>query len=167
MAMQSQHIMVFDFSLHLSRFSLTILSLFQVGGLILFRLSLLFPPQGLMIYSIKVKIVQTFHLQSPIDSTHSSTPPPHSQTIFILDSSHPPNYAKVSEESGGRSGSATPSKSGVPLKVLKKDEMWKVNHLARLPNDNHIRPSTHEGTKSPISVNHSVRHHPLSLHSVP
>ena len=110
-----------------------------------------------MIYSIKVKILQTFHLQSPTDSSHSSTPPPHSQTIFILDSSHPPNYAKVSAEEGGRSGSATPSKSGMPLKVLRRDEMWKVNHLARLPNDNHIRPSTHEGTKSPISVNHSVR----------
>jgi len=116
-----------------------------------------------MIYSIKVKILQTFHLQSPTDSSHSSTPPPHSQTIFILDSSHPPNYAKVSAEEGGRSGSATPSKSGMPLKVLRRDEMWKVNHLARLPNDNHIRPSTHEGTKSPISVNHSVKFFPPSL----
>ncbi|GAA6016537.1 hypothetical protein JCM11491_002354 [Sporobolomyces phaffii] len=136
MAMQSQHIMV--------------------GGLLLFRLSLLFPPQGLMIYSIKVKIVQTFHLQSPSDKAHESIPPPHSQTIFILDSAHPPNFAKVQEDNlGARSGSATP-KIG-PLKVLKKDEMWAIHHLARLPNDNHIRPSTHEGTKSPISVTHSIQ----------
>ncbi|GAA5998490.1 hypothetical protein JCM5350_003034, partial [Sporobolomyces pararoseus] len=136
MAMQSQHIMV--------------------GGLLLFRLSLLFPPQGLMIYSIKVKIIQTFHLQSPTNKAHESIPPPHSQTIFILDSAHPPNFAKVQEDNlGARSGSATP-KIG-PLKVLKKDEMWKIHHLARLPNDNHIRPSTHEGTKSPISVTHSIQ----------
>lgn len=123
----------------------------------LFRLSLLFPPQGLMIYSIKIKIIQTFHLQSPTNKAHESIPPPHSQTIFILDSAHPPNFAKVQEDNlGARSGSATP-KIG-PLKVLKKDEMWKIHHLARLPNDNHIRPSTHEGTKSPISVTHSVRY---------
>ncbi|GAA5911200.1 uncharacterized protein JCM6883_001936 [Sporobolomyces salmoneus] len=136
MAMQSQHIMV--------------------GGLLLFRLSLLFPPQGLMIYSIKVKIIQTFHLRSPTDTAHESIPPPHSQTVFILDSAHPPNFAKVQEDNlGARSGSATP-KIG-PLKVLRPDEMWKIHHLARLPNDNHIRPSTHEGTKSPISVTHTIQ----------
>ncbi|GAA5943731.1 uncharacterized protein JCM15063_005819 [Sporobolomyces koalae] len=136
MGLQSQHVMV--------------------GGLLLFRLSLLFPPQGIMIYSIKVKIIQKFHLQSPTNKAHESVPPPHSQTIFILDSAHPPNFAKVKEDNlGARSGSATP-KVG-PLKVLRKDEMWKIHHLARLPNDNHIRPSTHEGTKSPISVTHSIQ----------
>ncbi|GAA5959797.1 hypothetical protein JCM21900_001018 [Sporobolomyces salmonicolor] len=136
MAMQSQHIMV--------------------GGLLLFRLSLLFPPRDLYIYSIKVKIVQQFHLKSPQDASHESAPPPHAQTVFILDSAHPPNMAKVQDNNlGGRSGSQTPRFG--PLKVLKKDEMWKIHHLARLPNDNHIRPTTHEGTVTPISVTHSIQ----------
>ncbi|GAA5851155.1 hypothetical protein JCM8547_004149 [Rhodosporidiobolus lusitaniae] len=135
MSLQSQHIMV--------------------GGLLLFRLSLLFPPMDLFIYSIKVKILQQFQLRSPVDRTHSSTPPPSPQTVFILDSAHPPNSAKVQDEGrGARSGSATPRVG--PLKSLRKDEMWNVIHLCRLPNDNHIRPSTPEGTETPITVHHTI-----------
>ncbi|GAA6027182.1 hypothetical protein JCM8097_002462 [Rhodosporidiobolus ruineniae] len=136
MSMQSQHIMV--------------------GGLLLFRLTLLFPPMDLMIYSIKVKIIQNFKLRSPVDRDHICTPPPSPQTVFILDSTHPPNDAKVKDEGrGARSGSQTPRVG--PLKALAKDEMWKVIHLARLPSDNHIRPSTPEGTDSAISVHHSIQ----------
>ncbi|BGP61365.1 hypothetical protein NBRC10512_003678 [Rhodotorula toruloides] len=127
----------------------------MVGGLLLFRLNLLFPPVDIFIYSIKVKIIQTFHLQSPVDKNHATDPTPHSQTVFILDSAHPPNYGKVSDEGrGGKSGTQTPRMG--PLKALRKDEMWKVHHLARIPNDNHLRPSTQEGTVTPISVSHSI-----------
>jgi hypothetical protein len=127
----------------------------MVGGLLLFRLNLLFPPVDVFIYSIKVKIIQTFHLQSPVDKNHATDPTPHPQTVFILDSAHPPNYGKVSDEGrGGKSGTQTPRMG--PLKALRKDEMWKVHHLARIPNDNHLRPSTQEGTVTPISVSHSI-----------
>ncbi|GAA5999006.1 uncharacterized protein JCM10292_003251 [Rhodotorula paludigena] len=128
----------------------------MVAGLLLFRLNLLFPPMDLLIYSIKVKIIQSFQLRSPVDKDHTSSPPPVAQTVFILDAAHPPNFAKVSEKDlGGKSGTQTP-RAG-PLKVLKKDEMWKIHHLARLPNDNHIRPSTQEGTITPISVRHTIQ----------
>ncbi|GAA5824110.1 hypothetical protein JCM11251_001526 [Rhodosporidiobolus azoricus] len=136
MALQSQHIMV--------------------GGLLLFRLSLLFPPIDLFVYSIKVKILQQFTLRSPLGDHHTCTPPPSAQTVFILDCTHPPNNAKVQDEGrGARSGSQTPRVG--PLKCLQKDEMWNVIHLARLPNDNHIRPTTPEGTESPITVHHTLQ----------
>ncbi|BGP16113.1 hypothetical protein JCM10213v2_004107 [Rhodosporidiobolus nylandii] len=136
MAMQSQHIMV--------------------GGLLLFRLSLLFPPMDLFIYSVKVKIIQTFQLRSPVDRNHQSTPPPSPVTVFILDSTHPPNEAKVQDDGrGARSGSQTPRVG--PLKALKKDEMYSLVHLARLPNDNHLRPSTPEGTDTPLTVHHTIQ----------
>ena len=82
----------------------------MVGGLLLFRLNLLFPPTDLLIYSIKVKIVQAFELRSPVDKEHTCSPPPWAQTVFILDSAHPPNMAKISEDnaSGAKSGMQTP-----------------------------------------------------------
>ncbi|GAA5899240.1 hypothetical protein JCM6882_009292 [Rhodosporidiobolus microsporus] len=136
MALQSQHIMV--------------------GGLLLFRLSLLFPPMDIFVYSIKVKILQQFALRSPLENHHTCNPPPSPQTVFILDSTHPPNNAKVQDEGrGARSGSQTPRVG--PLKSLRKDELWNVIHLARLPNDNHLRPSTPEGTESPITVHHTLQ----------
>ncbi|BGP40006.1 hypothetical protein JCM10450v2_003986 [Rhodotorula kratochvilovae] len=129
----------------------------MVGGLLLFRLNLLFPPVDLFIYSIKVKIVQAFHLRSPVEKDHAVSPPPYAQTVFILDAAHPPNSAKISEEEGrgAKSGMQTP-RAG-PLKALRKDEMWRLHHLARLPNDNHIRPSTQEGTTTPIACHHTIQ----------
>lgn len=136
MAMQSQHCMV--------------------GGLLLFRLNLLFPPIDLFIYTIKVKIIQNFHLQSPVDKGHKADPPPNAFTVFIIDAAHPPNYGKVSETTKpARSEPQTP-KIG-PLKGLQKDEMWKIHHLARLPNDNSCRPTTFEGTHTPLNVSHTIQ----------
>ncbi|GAA5899208.1 hypothetical protein JCM6882_009284 [Rhodosporidiobolus microsporus] len=135
MALQSQHI--------------------TVGGLLLFRLSLLFPPMDIFIYSIKVKILQQFTLRSPVED-HTCTPPPSPQTVFILDATHPPNNAKVQDEGrGAPSGSQTPRDG--PLKSLRKDELWNVIHLARLPNDNHIRPSTPPGTQTPLTLHHTLQ----------
>lgn len=136
MAMQSQHCMV--------------------GGLLLFRLNLLFPPIDLVIYTIKVKIIQTFHLQSPVDKDHSADPSPTAQTVFIIDAAHPPNYGKVSDTMRNSKSEPQTPRIG-PMKVLRKDEMWKVHHLARIPNDNILRPSTFEGTITPISVSHSIQ----------
>ncbi|TKA51709.1 hypothetical protein B0A53_05414 [Rhodotorula sp. CCFEE 5036] len=136
MAMQSQHCMV--------------------GGLLLFRLNLLFPPIDLVIYTIKVKIIQTFHLQSPVDKDHSADPSPTAQTVFIIDAAHPPNYGKVSDTMRNAKSEPQTPRIG-PMKVLRKDEMWKVHHLARIPNDNILRPSTFEGTITPISVSHSIQ----------
>ncbi|GAA5989603.1 hypothetical protein JCM10908_000549 [Rhodotorula pacifica] len=136
MALQSQHCMV--------------------GGLLLFRLNLLFPPIDLVIYTIKVKIVQTFHLQSPVDKNHTADPPSAAQTVFIVDAAHPPNYGKVSDTT--RTPKSEPQTPRIgPMKVLRKDEMWKLHHLSRLPNDNMIRPSTFEGTITPISVSHTIQ----------
>ncbi|KWU43092.1 hypothetical protein RHOSPDRAFT_26550 [Rhodotorula sp. JG-1b] len=136
MAMQSQHCMV--------------------GGLLLFRLNLLFPPIDLVIYTIKVKIIQTFHLQSPVDKDHSADPSPTAQTVFIIDAAHPSNYGKVSDTMRNSKSEPQTPRIG-PMKVLRKDEMWKVHHLARIPNDNILRPSTFEGTITPISVSHSIQ----------
>ncbi|POY74790.1 hypothetical protein BMF94_2063 [Rhodotorula taiwanensis] len=126
----------------------------MVGGLLLFRLNLLFPPIDLLIYTIKVKIVQSFKLRSPIDKDHHAEPPQSAQTVFIIDASHPPNFGKIAD-------TIKPVKPenlrSSPLKAVRQDELWKIHHLARLPNDNMIRPSTFEGTITPIAVSHTIQ----------
>lgn len=137
MTMQSQHCMV--------------------GGLLLFRLNLPFPPMDLFVYSIRVRIIQSVRLQSPVDKSHIQYPTPSVQTVFILDAETHPNNGKVSEPSRpSKSNQQTTPHLG-PMKVLRKDEPWKVLHLARIPSDNFVRPSTFAGTITPISISHSIQ----------
>lgn len=136
MTMQSQHCMV--------------------GGLLLFRLNLPFPPMDFFIYSIRVRIIQSIRLQSPVDKSHIQCPQPSVQTVFALDATTPPNNGKVSEPTRPNKNDPHTTRLG-PMKVLRKDEMWKVLHLARLPSDNFLRPSTFAGTITPISVSHAIQ----------
>ncbi|KAI5477091.1 Immunoglobulin E-set domain protein [Pseudohyphozyma bogoriensis] len=135
MALQSQHIMV--------------------GGLMLLRFNLLSPPADMMIFSIKVKINQHFVLKSFTSPGFTSTPPVDSRTVCQIDATNHANFGKVEEKSiGGRSGSQTPAHG--PMKILSKGESFTLFHLARLPNDNMIRPSTHPGTDTGINVTHTA-----------
>ncbi|KWU43089.1 Proteophosphoglycan ppg4, partial [Rhodotorula sp. JG-1b] len=136
MTMQSQHCMV--------------------GGLLLFRLNLPFPPTDFFIYSIRVRIIQSIRLQSPVDKSHIQCPQPSVQTVFALDATTPPNNGKVSEPTRPNKSDPHTTRLG-PMKVLRKDKMWKVLHLARLPSDNFLRPSTFAGTITPISVSHAIQ----------
>lgn len=44
-----------------------------------------------------------------------------------------------------------------PLATLSKPgRKWEVHHLARLPNDDNLRPSTHPGSVTPIRVSHAL-----------
>lgn len=109
--------------------------------------------------SIKVKINQHFTLRSNIDRTRIATPPSDPRTVILLNASHPPNYgvidvASLDTNKDQRSRSSTPSVG--PLKVLSADQEWKIHHLARLPNDNCLRPSTQVGTESAISARHDI-----------
>lgn len=136
MTMQSQHCMV--------------------GGLLLFRLNLPFPPMDLFVYSIRVRIIQSVRLHSPVDKSHIQCPTPSVQTVFVLDATIPPNNGKVSEPARPNKTDPQSTRLG-PMKVLRKDEPWKVLHLARIPSDNFVRPSTFAGTITPISISHAIQ----------
>ncbi|GAA5989614.1 hypothetical protein JCM10908_000553 [Rhodotorula pacifica] len=136
MTMQSQHCMV--------------------GGLLLFRLNLPFPPVDLFIYSIRVKIIQSVRLQSPVYKAHVQYPAPSVLPIFSLDAANPPNYGKISDPKRGPAAGTPISQLG-PMQVLRKDDAWKIHHLARLPSDNYLRPSTFAGTVTPFSISHTIQ----------
>ncbi|GAA5879422.1 hypothetical protein JCM3774_005236 [Rhodotorula dairenensis] len=128
----------------------------MVGGLLLFRLNLPFPPRDLFIYSIRVRIIQAVRLQSPVDKSHVQYPTPGVQTVFELDATNPPNNGKVSEPVRPNRTNGDPPQLG-PMKVLRRDELWKVLHLGRIPSDNFVRPSTFAGTITPISISHRIQ----------
>lgn len=44
----------------------------------------------------------------------------------------------------------------IPLQIIEAGGSYHVSHLARLPNDDIIRPSTLEGTKTPIQTRHEL-----------
>lgn len=137
MALQSQHI--------------------TVAGLLLFRFHLLCPPHAVQIYSIKVKINQKVVLHSAIEEGFTIAVPPDPRTVFRLDAVHPPNSGHIvvaTSSATSRSGSQTPHLG--PLRTVERDEDWKFMHLARVPNDNSLRPSTQEGSQTGIVIQHDI-----------
>ncbi|GAA5824172.1 hypothetical protein JCM11251_001551 [Rhodosporidiobolus azoricus] len=127
----------------------------MIAGLLLLRLSLVSPPNDVFIFSVRVKILQQFTLRSPKDQ-HSCSPPPAPQTVMILDAAHPANNAKMQDDGRGDQTSTAPSREA-PLKALRKGQAWNLVHLARLPNDNHLRPSSPDGTDTPIAAHHTLQ----------
>lgn len=126
-----------------------------MAGLLLLRFNLISAPTDLIIYSLKVKILQHFNLQSFSDPSAIYTAPVDPRTVLIIDAAHPPNFGIVEGPSNaGRSGSQTPQ-SG-PFKILSKGSGFKLHHLVRLPNDNAMRPSTQRGTETGIHVRHDI-----------
>lgn len=119
----------------------------QVGGLLLCRLHLFSPPTDLIIYSVKVKILQHFTVTSPSDSSRTATLPTDIRTVIHLDSSHLPNHGDVKQQDRHATG---------PLKVLKAGEAYQMHHLGRLLDHDTLRPSTSEHTDAAIRVRHEI-----------
>lgn len=135
--------------------SLTPFFIPQVGGLLLLRFNLISPPTNLVIFAIKVKINQHFTIHSAIDPEHVAYPPADARTVMVLDASHPPNFAHIEGPlPASHSGYQTPRLG--PLKILRPEEQYKIHHLARLPNDNILRPSTQEWSESAIRTKHDI-----------
>ncbi|KAM0748179.1 hypothetical protein T439DRAFT_328164 [Meredithblackwellia eburnea MCA 4105] len=123
----------------------------MVGGLLLLRFSLVSPPTDIHIYSVKVKINQIFTLHSTINPKHKLQCPPDPRIIINIDGSHPANFGHIDQP---------PSRPGSPhlgpMKVVTQGNSFCISHLARLPNDNHLRPTTQPGTVTGISVSHEI-----------
>ncbi|GAA6013166.1 hypothetical protein JCM10207_006192 [Rhodosporidiobolus poonsookiae] len=126
-----------------------------VGGLLLLRFYLPSPPQDLFLHSIKVSLKETFHLSSPDDPSRRASIPETTHTVCILSSSAPPNSAQMSS-SGRGAPRRDLSPSAAPLARVPSGEGIEVVHLARMPNDNHLRPTTMEGSETPIRVEAGV-----------
>ncbi|GAA5820947.1 hypothetical protein JCM11251_001889 [Rhodosporidiobolus azoricus] len=130
-----------------------------VGGLLLMRLRLLSPPTTILLHSIKVSIAESFALFSPSNPEAGSieVPPAH-HPVFILDGSHPPNEGLPTRlhDSGRGASRRNLSAHATPLALVTARGGAEVMHVARLPSDNFLRPSTREGTDTPIRIWHRI-----------
>ncbi|SCV74378.1 BQ2448_6810 [Microbotryum intermedium] len=130
----------------------------MVGGLILLRFELVAPPSHVVLYAIKVKINQYFHLISPSDPNKTSEPPVDVKTVMHLDGTRSPNFGKVEKAVLASYAAARndPTKASSPLKVLQPGQGYKIHHLARFPNDTVLRPSTPTWSNASIRVRHGL-----------
>ncbi|GAA6013089.1 hypothetical protein JCM10207_006168 [Rhodosporidiobolus poonsookiae] len=120
-----------------------------VGGLILARVYLPSPPQDLYLHSIRLSLKQQYRLTSPSNPSRKADAPLASHTIFIVDGESPENGAEP-EDDGRGAARRNPSPFAPPLRRVPQGEPCEIVHLARMPNDNRLRPTTHEGTKTPL-----------------
>jgi hypothetical protein len=138
----------------------------MVGGLVLLKMHFLAPNVELVVHAVRVKVLQTAELRSP-STGHACTTKPFVQPVFILDALHPPNNACLNPAPTPTSlspplaaaavpATASPA-SSAPLFTLVPGTEHRLRHLGRLPNDNEVRPTTQEGTDTPIRMKHELQ----------
>lgn len=141
-----------------------------VGGLLLLRFSFPAPPLDTVLHSIKLSIFQTFFLTSPRPQKGSDFSTlqvkPAAHIVTILDSTHPQNSGEMQDDGRG-APRRNLDKHAKPLAVVRSGKGAEIVHLARLPNDNGLRPTTRIGTHTPIRIEHTLELEVLYRELVP
>ena len=122
----------------------------QVGGLLFLRFNILSPPTDLTVLSLKVRIDQHFTLKSSIEPNYVIEPPVDRRTIIDLNSTNPANNGILSHSHARR------EKKDSPLVVVPMGTTQTFVHLARLPGDEYLRPSTIVGVNPGITVRDDI-----------
>ncbi|KAI5475003.1 Arrestin-like, N-terminal and Immunoglobulin E-set domain protein [Pseudohyphozyma bogoriensis] len=138
-----------------------------VSSLLNFEISLASPPAGLALKKLKAFVEQTFEITYP--DGRIARPPPVRHRLFEVDETTTKAPAPPSNRKDGKAYYSPPaSPSGKELGLdgseggndglppVRVGEEWVVKKLARLPNDDKIRPTTLEGLRSRVRVTHSV-----------
>lgn len=125
-----------------------------MGGLLLFRFHLLpLANRPIIIASIALNIRQRFSLQSPTDPARTLEPVPDLLRAAFVDGAHPPNDGNLQLD---KPPLASRGRDLTHLWSSEGGGELKFKHLARLPKDNVLRPSTFPGTKAFIKLRHMV-----------
>ncbi|KAF8311379.1 hypothetical protein DL93DRAFT_2083370 [Clavulina sp. PMI_390] len=128
-----------------------------VGGLLHFDARLAALPSRTQIVSVSTIIVAHY----TINSNQRLSQPPQFATkatkLFVLDANNPPiPQTQVPTKIPPASTTRRDRKPEEPLTTVEPGESYQVMHLVRLPNDDTIRPSTPQGTKTPIDTRHEL-----------
>ncbi|EJD55551.1 hypothetical protein AURDEDRAFT_109835 [Auricularia subglabra TFB-10046 SS5] len=147
-----------------------------VGGVVHFMLNLASVPTDTYVYSVSAIIKQSYFLRSHLKPNLTGTPPPHKRPVFVLDHRTPvrrpqvksrpsspttPAPAPSPERTGGRPSTVVRSKGTPPpgkdvLAFIKAGESLEISHVARMPDDDLLRPTTQKSTVAPITISHQV-----------
>lgn len=131
-----------------------------VSSLIHAELHFLSPPQTLSIIHISCLIAQTFvvHYKDP---GRIARPIPKRHVLMKVDvSAHANPLVPTPSRPIGGAGNSAPldpvREDSSPLHELKFEEEFRYASLFRVPNDDHIRPSTLPATETKIRVSHKL-----------
>ncbi|GAA5858124.1 hypothetical protein JCM8547_005660 [Rhodosporidiobolus lusitaniae] len=128
-----------------------------VANLLLFRLILPAPATTVHLLSIKVTILQTSFLTSPHPNSPSEPfeTQPESFVVCVLNAEYPPNDARMRDNGRGAPRRRV-TKDTLPFRSLEAGEGAQIAHLARLENDNVLRPSARPATETPNRTEHKI-----------
>ncbi|KAM0745994.1 hypothetical protein T439DRAFT_330189 [Meredithblackwellia eburnea MCA 4105] len=120
-----------------------------VASLLNLRVALLGPPEQVTIQSITCSVVQAFEISFKDGSV--SRPPAKSYRLAPVATQPTPKPILPYETSDN-----APLKDLEPLYELDKGEEFKWSKLMRIPDDDHCRPTTLEGTDTRIRASHKI-----------
>lgn len=146
-----------------------------VGGVVHFMLNLASVPADTYVHSVSAVIRQSYFLRSHLKPNLTGTPPPHKRPVFVLDHRTPVRRPQVksrpsspntpvqapSPERTGRPSTVVRAKGTPPpgkdvLAFIKAGESLEISHVARMPDDDLLRPTTQKTTVAPITIAHQV-----------
>ncbi|POY73980.1 hypothetical protein BMF94_2791 [Rhodotorula taiwanensis] len=145
-------------ALHISSPHLTVASLLFLG------ITLEKPPEGLKIMSVQAFVRQQFEVHYSNPDLPTSHPPEQRKLLFYADSSTPvANSTDDLLERDHLSRGAPPPLAyeprallPQPLARLEGGKEWMYARVTRIPDDDSVRPTTLQGTDTPIRVKHAL-----------
>ncbi|GAA6001274.1 uncharacterized protein JCM10292_006987 [Rhodotorula paludigena] len=134
-----------------------------VAGLIFLSVSFEAPPEGMKIMSVQAFVRQEFeiHYSPPIPV---SRPPVQKKLLFYVDSSTPLAHSTDDLLDRDHVSRGVPPPMAYepralkpqPLAVTEGGKEWLYARVARIPDDDSVRPTTLDGTDTPIRVKHQL-----------
>ncbi|KAM0748003.1 hypothetical protein T439DRAFT_328663 [Meredithblackwellia eburnea MCA 4105] len=143
-------------ALHVSSAHLT------VASLLFMNITLMAPP-ALQIFSVTAFVAQQFQITYDDPTIGTVTPAAQRKLLFYADQTTPadPSATLLDRSNIGR-GASLPSAfesrklNPKPLVELSEGKEWNYSRIVRLLDDDHLRPTTLEGTETKVRVKHRL-----------
>lgn len=130
-------------------------------------------PLDLRVHSVTAMIIQSYVLYSHAKPGVTGNPTPHRRQLFNIDYNTPlrrpgtPPSGTQTPRTGvepfksTRPSTVVNSKTPVPLGehilgFIKSGDSLEVSHVARMPDDDLLRPTTQRTTQCPVRISHKV-----------
>ncbi|GAA5864336.1 hypothetical protein JCM1840_006749 [Sporobolomyces johnsonii] len=122
------------------------------------------PPEGLKVMSVSAFVAQEFEVHYSNPEVPTSRPPKQKKLLFYVDSTSPvPSSTEDLLDRPNLSRGTLPPLAyepraflPQPLARLERGKEWTYARVTRIPDDDSVRPTTLEGTDTPIRVKHQL-----------
>ncbi|GAA5956901.1 hypothetical protein JCM21900_006284 [Sporobolomyces salmonicolor] len=122
------------------------------------------PPEGLKVMSVSAFVAQEFEIYYSNPEVPTSRPSKQNKLLFYVDSTSPiPSSTEDLLDRPNLSRGTLPPLAyepraflPQPLARLERSKEWTYARVTRIPDDDSVRPTTLEGTDTPIRVKHQL-----------